>query len=194
MAYYTTPSNYNYGYYPAIQPMAIQQPMMYPQQQTQMIEQQPNMFQSQMSGISQSNSYFAWVQGEAGAKSYPVHRGTTVPLFDSEGDFVYFKTVDNNGIPLPLVTKVLSDPPVEVASEVVQTKIEESPQPQIDMSNYVTKEKYDEMKKKYTDLEFRVLELESKPSTTPSISSTFTGNTFNNTRKDGNDNGSKFTV
>ena len=180
MAYYTTPSNYNYGYYPAIQPMAIQQPMMYPQQQTQMIEQQ--------SQTSPSNSYFAWVQGEAGAKSYPVARGTTIPLFDSEGDYVYFKSVDNNGIPLPLVKKVLIDPPVEVIDE----KTEDISQPQIDMSNYVTKEKYDEMKKKYDDLEFRILELETKP--TPNISSTFTGNTFNNTRKDGNENGSKFTL
>ena len=49
------------------------------------------MLSTQMPGTS-SNSYFIWVQGEAGAKSYPVARGTTVPLFDSEGDYVYFKS------------------------------------------------------------------------------------------------------
>lgn len=189
MAYYTNPTNYTYGYYPPVyQPMAIQQPMIYPQQQTQLIE-QPS---TQMSPTSMSrtstqtnDSYFIWVQGEAGAKSYPVPRGTTLPLFDSEGDFVYFKSVDNNGIPLPLVTKVLSDPPVEIKAEVVEDK-------QIDLSNYVTKEKYDIIAKKYADLENRVLELETKPTST--VTSNFTGNTFNNTRKDGKDNGTKFTV
>lgn len=184
MAYYTTPSNYNFGYYPSVmQPTMVQQPMIYPQQMNEIPYSQPMNTQS-------SNPYFTWVQGEAGAKSYPVPRGTTIPLFDSEGDYVYFKTVDNNGIPLPLVTKVLSDPPVDVTSEVVQ----EIETPQIDMDNYVTKEKYDELKKKYSDLEFRVLELETKPQTSPNISSTFTGNTFNNTRKDDIDNGNKFTI
>lgn len=189
MAYYTTPSNYNLGYYPTLmQPTMLQQPIMYPQQMNE------QMLPTQMSGTSPSNSYFAWVQGEAGAKSYPVARGTTVPLFDSEGDFVYFKTVDNNGIPLPLVKKVLSDPPVEVTAEVVQEVQKEVVQPQIDMSNYVTKEKYDEMKKKYSDLEFRILELETKPNNTSNISSTFTGNTFNNTRKETETDGGKFTI
>lgn len=173
MAYYQTPSNYyGYGYYPV-----VQQPIMYPQSEIP-YSQPMNM---------QTNNSFAWVQGEAGAKSYPVARGTTVPLFDSEGDYVYFKSVDNNGVPLPLVTKMLCDPPVEVKAEVIK---EEVVQPQIDLSNYVTKEKYEEIKNKYTDLEFRILELETKPN----ISSTFTGNTFNNTRKDGNDNGTKLSI
>lgn len=193
MAYYTTPY---YGYYPNVQPFPVQQSMGYPQQmidQSQLVQQQ--MLPTQMSGTSQnlnvqpeqtSDSYIVWVQGKAGAQSYPVRRGTTLPLFDSEGDYLYIKSVDNNGIPLPLVTKVLSDPPVETKEDNVELT------PQVDMSEYVTKEKYDELKKKYDDLEYRILELETKP--TSNISSTFTGNTFNNTRKDGNDNGTKFTV
>ena len=167
MAYYQNPY---YGYYP----MAVQQPMMYPQQQV-VDQQQPQNI---------SNSYMTWVQGKPGAQSYPVARGTTMPLFDSEGDFVYIKSVDSNGVPLPLVTKVLSDPPVEVKAEVIETT------PQVDMSAYVTKESYDEMKKMYDDLEMRILELETKPTST--FSSTFTGNTFNNTKKEGQ-NESKFT-
>lgn len=135
---------------------------------------------------STTSNSFAWVQGEAGAKSYPVVPGTTVPLFDSEGDFVYFKSVDNNGIPLPLVTKVLSDPPIEVKAEVVREKVEEPIQPQVDLSNYVTKEKYDEIKSRFDDLEIRLMELETKPKTT--VTSNFNNNTFNNTRKDGKDN------
>lgn len=117
------------------------------------------------------------MQGKAGAQSYPVARGTTLPLFDSEGDYVYIKSVDNNGIPLPLVTKVISDPPVEVKAEVVEST------PQVDMSEYVTKKSYDEIRHKYDELEARILELETKP--TSSFTSTFTGNTFNNTKKEG---------
>ena len=46
------------------------------------------------------------------------------------------------------------------------------------------------MKKMYDDLEMRILELETKPTST--FSSTFTGNTFNNTKKEGQ-NESKLT-
>lgn len=186
MAYYNNPY---YGYYPQLQPMMVQQPMMYPQQQ---VVEQPQMLPTQMSGTSQNSnvqsvqtsmdSYMLWVQGKAGAQSYPVARGTTLPLFDSEGDFLYIKSVDENGIPLPLVTKVLSDPPVEVKAEVIESS------PTIDMSNYVTRESYDALAKKYTDLESRILELETKPS---GYNTTFTGNTFNNSRKGGSDDGYK---
>lgn len=188
MAYYSNPYNYNFGYYPQLmqQPIIpVQQPMMYPQ--TQVVE-QPQQNLNVQSGQTSSDSYFIWVQGEAGAKSYPVARGTTVPLFDSEGDYVYFKSVDNNGVPLPLVTKVISDPPVEAKTDIVETQ---TVAPQVDMSEYVTKKTYDELVKKYSDLEMRMLELETKP--TSSFTSNFTGNTFNNSRK-GKDDGNKFTV
>ena len=179
MAYYSTPY---YGYYPQVQPMM---PMIYPQQ---VVEQPQN--QNVQSGQTNSNSLMVWVQGKAGAQSYPVARGTTLPLFDSEGDFVYIKSVDNNGIPLPLVTKVLSDPPTETKTQ----EVEIIPQvtPQVDLSNYVTKETYDELLKKYNGLETRILDLETKPSS--NFTSTFTGNTFNNTKKEGGKNESKFTL
>ena len=187
MAYYSTPYNYNFGYYPQLmqQPMVpVQQPVIYPQQQ---VVEQPQQNLNVQSGQTTSDSYFIWVQGEAGAKSYPVARGTTVPLFDSEGDYVYFKSVDNNGVPLPLVTKVISDPPVDVT----ETKSDEIVTPQVDMSDYVTKKSYDELVKKCSDLEMRLLELETKPSS--SFTSNFTGSTFNNSRK-GKEDGNKFTV
>ena len=177
MNYYQNPYGLNYGYYPIVAQPMMQQPMMYPQNQT--VEQNTTV-QPQQQKNNVQDSYFIWVQGEAGAKSYPVARGTTVPLFDSEGDFVYFKSVDSNGVPLPLVTKVLSDPPVEVKAEVVESK-QDATAPQVDLSNYVTKKNYDELVKKYSDLEIRLLELETKP--TSSYNSTFTGNTFNNSRK-----------
>lgn len=178
MAYYQNPY---YGYYPQAQPIM---PMIYPQQ---MVEQPQQNTQPQQTNNSM-NSYMVWVQGKAGAQSYPVGRGTTLPLFDSEGDYLYIKSVDSNGIPLPLVTKVISDPPIEVKAEVVDST------PQVDMSDYVTKQSYDELMKKYGDLESRILELETKPKSSPSFNSTFTGNTFNNTKKEGGNNESKFTL
>ena len=171
MSYYSNP--YYYGGYPQY----YQQPMVYPQQQ-QLVEQQPQYSpQNVNTPPKNDDSYFIWVQGEAGAKGYPVARGTTVPLFDSEGDFVYFKSVDSNGVPLPLVTKVISDPQPD--EKVEEVKVEEKTE--IDMSGFVTKESYDDLKKKCDDLEFRIMELETKP--TSNFTSTFTGNTFNNSRK-----------
>jgi len=43
-----------------------------------------------------------WCCGEAGAKSYPVAPGNTVPIFDSEDQTFYIKSVDVMGKPLPL--------------------------------------------------------------------------------------------
>lgn len=40
-----------------------------------------------------------WVQGETGAKSYMVANGNTVPLWDSENQTVYIKSVDAAGMP-----------------------------------------------------------------------------------------------
>lgn len=174
MVYTNNPYSYNYGYYPAVQAQYAQ-PMIYPQQQV--VEQPQNLNVQSGQTTNAMDSYMIWVQGEAGAKSYPVARGTTLPLFDTEEDFVYFKTVDNNGIPLPLVKKALSDPlPVVKDEKVVET-------PQVDLSNYVTKERYEK-------LEERVLELETKPT----FSTTFSDNTFNNTRKGTTTDGSKFNL
>lgn len=40
-----------------------------------------------------------WVQGEAGAKSYPVARGSNVLLMDSESTVFYIKSCDMSGMP-----------------------------------------------------------------------------------------------
>ena len=170
MTYYQNPY---LGYYPTIQPMVYPQQPMIEQPQQQSVSVQPQQTQPSI------GSFFIWVQGEAGAKSYPVARGTTLPLFDTEGDFLYIKSVDTNGVPLPLVKKIISDPPIEV---------EIADKGEVNSDEYVTKQAYDEMKRKYEDLEFRIMELETKPVST--ITSNFNGNTFNNSRK-GKDNGDK---
>lgn len=40
-----------------------------------------------------------WVQGEAAGKSYLVAAGNTVPLWDSERQTIYLKSVDASGVP-----------------------------------------------------------------------------------------------
>ena len=43
-----------------------------------------------------------WVQGETGAKAYPVLPNTTVLLMDSEAQRFYLKSADVSGVPSPL--------------------------------------------------------------------------------------------
>lgn len=50
----------------------------------------------------QGNNSLIWVQGDAGAKSYPIAPGCTVMLMDSEGERFYLKSADASGMPLPL--------------------------------------------------------------------------------------------
>lgn len=54
------------------------------------------------SQTAQVNSGIVWVQGETGAKAYPVAPNTTVLLMDSEGDRFFLKSSDASGVPLPL--------------------------------------------------------------------------------------------
>lgn len=81
----------NYYYPQGFQPY---QPMQVPQQMTQ----QPVTSQSHQSNSNQIN----WVQGEAGAKAYPVAPNNSVLLMDSESSVMYIKSTDNSGMPLPL--------------------------------------------------------------------------------------------
>ena len=67
----------NYNYFQAgYQPIQVQQP-------------------------TQTNT-IVWVQGESGAKAYPVAPNNSVLLMDSESSVFYIKSTDNSGMPLPL--------------------------------------------------------------------------------------------
>ncbi len=61
--------------------------------------QAPQMQQQMMMQQSQKQTGPIWVQGEAGAKSYLVGPGETVPLWDSEAQVIYMKTADQSGMP-----------------------------------------------------------------------------------------------
>lgn len=84
----------------------------------------------------QQNTSIVWVQGEAGAKAYPVGAGNSVMLLDSEASVFYIKSTDASGMPMPLRTFDF----VERTNKVV------SSEPQFDPKDYVSRKEFDELK------------------------------------------------
>lgn len=87
-------NNAQYGYQ-----NQMQQPQMSYQQAPQMNYQQAYQMAPQS---PQGNQSIIWVQGEAGAKAYPVAAGQSVLLMDSEDAVLYVKSTDVTGRPLPM--------------------------------------------------------------------------------------------
>ena len=81
----------------------------------------------------QPDTSIIWVQGESGAKAYPVQNGKSVVLFDSESEHFFIKTADASGMPQPL--RIFS------YSETNENEIKS---PAIDTSNFVTREEFEE--------------------------------------------------
>ena len=113
------PTGYNpYGYQPVTAPFDGSQQYG-----------QPNIQPRQ----NQPQNSLIWVQGEAGAKAYPVAPNTTVQLWDSENQIVYLKSADASGMPsMKILDYTIRDNATN--SNALQK------QPQVDLSNYVTKE------------------------------------------------------
>ena len=66
---------------------------------------QPMQMQPQVQQVPQAvnnQNGIIWVQGEAGAKAYPVVSGNSVLLMDTEDTVLYLKSVDQSGMPQPL--------------------------------------------------------------------------------------------
>lgn len=90
------------------------------------------------SPINNSSSSITWVQGEAGAKAYPVAAGTSMLLMDSESECFYIKSSDVSGMPMPLRT-------FKYREVVATEKVEEKP----DLKKYVT---WDELEERLKEL------------------------------------------
>ena len=123
----------NYGY-PMAQYPTMYQPQ-YPAQQT--ISNTP------ITVNQQRNSGIIWVQGEAGAKAYPVGPGESVLLMDSERDCFYIKSTDVSGVPMPLRTFTYT--------EVVQTQNVMHHENKMDSSQYITRDEFEELKRMLQD-------------------------------------------
>ena len=59
-------------------------------------QQTPQLYQQQP---QQAQNGILWVQGEGGAKAYPVAPNQTVQLWDSEAQVIYLKSADMSGLP-----------------------------------------------------------------------------------------------
>jgi hypothetical protein len=127
---------YNYG----LPAPNYQQPMPYQQQypQIQQTVSQTPIMNNRASGI-------VWVQGEAGAKAYPVAPGNSVLLMDSESDVFYIKSTDASGVPMPL--RMFN------YTEIVQTQTkEQNTEAQLDTSQFVTRRELEELRQMINEL------------------------------------------
>lgn len=151
---------YNYGNYYGNMPMNgtgySNGNMNYSMQQPQMSYQQPQQMNYQQQAYqmapqaSQGNQSIIWVQGEAGAKAYPVAAGQSVLLMDSEDAVLYVKSTDQTGRPLPMESYDLVRRESVVNVPQISQKGQNSQM--IDANEYV----------KVSDLETKVNEMVSK--------------------------------
>lgn len=80
-----------------------------------------------------------WVQGEAGAKAYPVAPNTTVQLWDSETQTIFLKSADASGMP---------------SMKILDYTIREASMPKVpvtDMSGYITRDEFEKRLKEITN-------------------------------------------
>lgn len=91
--------------------------------------------QPQITPQNNSNNGIVWVQGEAGAKAYPVAPGNTVMMLDSENSVFYLKSTAANGMPQPL--RVFDFQERTAAQMTAQN---------INLDNYVTRKEFEELR------------------------------------------------
>lgn len=115
-----------------------------PQMNYQQMPQQPQMSYQ----APTQNQSIIWVQGEAGAKAYPVAAGQSVLLMDSEDAVLYVKSTDMTGRPLPMESYDL----VKRDSVVNIPQISQKAQPSQTSEEYV----------KMSDLESKVNDMVEK--------------------------------
>jgi len=93
----------------------------------------PNYMTPMSQNQTQNNSSMVWVQGESGAKAYPVAPGMSQVLFDSESQVFYIKSADQSGMPQPL--RIFS------YSECNESDIRKN---DIDTSMFITRDEFED--------------------------------------------------
>lgn len=102
-----------------------------------------------------SQSTINWVQGDVGARAYPVGPGMSVLLMDSEGQNFYIKSADNMG--MPNLKKY-------AYSEVVEEpmRLESHEAKQIDTAFSATREEVKKMQEEITQLKEQIKRMEDE--------------------------------
>lgn len=161
------------GYYQDQFGRWVFQPDVQPQTQppmdrlAQLQAQQRNVSQSQ-----QPNQSMLYVQGEAAAKSWMVGAGQSVLLMDSEAPVFYIKSADASGIPLPL--RIFD---YQERTQTVPLNAPQATNPaQIDLGNkYVTREEYNDLNSKFTEILDKLNKFPADTSTSDSSKRSATG-------------------
>jgi len=84
-----------------------------------------------------------WVQGEAGAKAFPMGPGANAILMDSEGDYFYIKSTDISGMPQPL-RKFSYKEETAGNAPTIAPAAQQQTIPQFDPSNFVTRDEFEQ--------------------------------------------------
>ena len=113
------------------------------------------------------NNQMIWVQGEAGAKAYVLPNGTTLPLWDSESQTIYIKSVDANGRPsMTILDYTDRNAPVEQKEEKVEYATKEQVDGLMEKINsfgkYVTKEQLESLNTHLDDLSSQIEDIENR--------------------------------
>ena len=161
-----------YYYQPSV---TTAQPTYYRQPNWNTTQQQQIQVPQQAPQQQQNNTAMVWVQGEAGAKAFSLPPNTTVPLWDSEAQVIYIKSVDANGKPtMTILDYVDRNAPVE--KENVQS-VEYATKEQIDslsdkfqafsekfnnMTSYATEEQLKSLSGHMNELSNHVEEIENR--------------------------------
>lgn len=108
--------------------------------------------QMQMAQPTQSST-INWVQGDVGARAYPVQPGMSVLLMDSEGQNFYIKSADSMG--MPNLKKY-------AYSEVVEEpmRLESHEAKQIDTAFTATREEVKQMQEEIKHLKEQIAQME----------------------------------
>ena len=131
--------------------------------------------QQQMQANQQlNNNPMVWVQGEAGAKAYVLPPNTTLPLWDSEAQVIYIKSVDGSGKPtMTILDYVDRNAPKEKEEKSIEyvtkeqletlnsqfTSINEKLN---SLGNYVTKDQFESINEHLDDLGSQVDDIEHR--------------------------------
>lgn len=104
------------------------------------------------------SSSIVWVQGEAGAKAYPVAPGNRIALFDAEAPVVYVKEVDLGGRPLEM----------EIYDLVKRESSEPESAPKVDLTPYITRDEIKDIVASSVaeEVEKAISEISLKPTST----------------------------
>ena len=91
----------------------------------------------------------AWVQGEVGAKAYPIAAGNTLFLFDSENNLFYLKTADKKSN-IPTMSEYIYFKKGDINSvqqylNHEQEQLKATTTNQVEQNNYVTKEEFNQL-------------------------------------------------